>query len=528
MPIGTAAAIITGGASLASGFLGSKGAKDAAGAQAEGLRDAAKIQSDIADKQIAYSERTDAQNRADLAPWRAVGMNALARLGGYRTSQSAFGNGALGQSRGGGSQDGGFKSIGKDADGIEQYSPVAPPGSFSNAAIYYKGADGRFTMDKSTASSGGGTQAPQPAQPSPANQALIKQTQQRLQDIERQNELDGYSTASLPSNPEYARLQRELSQFQGPQASQDPQALQTGAADGVDQFYSDQDFIGGIDSTRSFNPGAEYDQAHLFNPGAEYGEADVFDPGGEFTSALNFDFDTSKLAEDPGYQFELEQGQRALTNMQRASGLRLSGRAMEDTSKFSQGLASTKVNEAFQRQLSSYGTRVSDLLRRYGVATDRYSSRQQDRARRYGVATDQYASDQSDRARRYGVATDKFNVGTSERDSAFNRLAGLAGVGQVATNQINSSASANSASVNAALRDQGAAGANAAAGIGAANANAASASAGSWNNAIQGFGAGLQANMAATQQQTNFINALDRLAPIRGGGVTGTSGYNLT
>jgi hypothetical protein len=41
---------------------------------------AAKAQKDAANQQIAYQREKDAQDRADLAPWRSTGASALARL----------------------------------------------------------------------------------------------------------------------------------------------------------------------------------------------------------------------------------------------------------------------------------------------------------------------------------------------------------------------------------------------------------------------------------------------------------------
>ena len=62
----TTAALIMGGASLASGFLGSSAAKKAAAQQAEAMRYAADLQ-----------QRQYEQTRTDLAPYRDIGYGAL-------------------------------------------------------------------------------------------------------------------------------------------------------------------------------------------------------------------------------------------------------------------------------------------------------------------------------------------------------------------------------------------------------------------------------------------------------------------
>lgn len=63
-------------------------------------------------------------------------------------------------------------------------------------------------------------------------------------------------------------------------------------------------------------------------------------------------FTGADLYDDPGFQFELEQARKAIGAQMAASGLSLSGGAMRDLSNYSQGLASTRFNEAFGRDLT--------------------------------------------------------------------------------------------------------------------------------------------------------------------------------
>lgn len=67
MAIGTAAALI-GSAAIGAGSSLISGGK------------ASKAQRDAAAQQLAYQREKDAQDRADLAPWRTTGASALARL----------------------------------------------------------------------------------------------------------------------------------------------------------------------------------------------------------------------------------------------------------------------------------------------------------------------------------------------------------------------------------------------------------------------------------------------------------------
>lgn len=53
--------------------------------------------------------------------------------------------------------------------------------------------------------------------------------------------------------------------------------------------------------------------------------------------------------QDPGYQFQLQQGQQALQNSQAAQGGVLSGAALKDLINFNQGTAATGYQNAFNR-----------------------------------------------------------------------------------------------------------------------------------------------------------------------------------
>ena len=78
MAISTAAALIMGGSAIAGGALASKGAKDAAKAQA-GATDAA-IQEQS--RQFDLNREDAQQTRNDFAPYREAGTSALGTLQG--------------------------------------------------------------------------------------------------------------------------------------------------------------------------------------------------------------------------------------------------------------------------------------------------------------------------------------------------------------------------------------------------------------------------------------------------------------
>jgi hypothetical protein len=60
-------------------------------------------------------------------------------------------------------------------------------------------------------------------------------------------------------------------------------------------------------------------------------------------------FTGADLANDPGYQFQLQQGNNAILNSRSAMGGVLSGATLKDLTSFSQGLAGTTFNDAWKR-----------------------------------------------------------------------------------------------------------------------------------------------------------------------------------
>lgn len=77
--------------------------------------------------------------------------------------------------------------------------------------------------------------------------------------------------------------------------------------------------------------------------------------GGQFTQA---DYLANK---DPGYEFQLQQGQQALQNSQAAGDGALSGAALKGLISFNQGAASTGYQNAYNRWLSSQNNTYNQL-----------------------------------------------------------------------------------------------------------------------------------------------------------------------
>jgi hypothetical protein len=71
--------------------------------------------------------------------------------------------------------------------------------------------------------------------------------------------------------------------------------------------------------------------------------------GGADNGSAVKDFSADDFTSDPGYQFRVDQGQQALERSAAARGGLMSGAALKDTARFSQGLASQDYQAAFDR-----------------------------------------------------------------------------------------------------------------------------------------------------------------------------------
>jgi hypothetical protein len=66
-------------------------------------------------------------------------------------------------------------------------------------------------------------------------------------------------------------------------------------------------------------------------------------------------FSYADYANDPAFQFEMEQGANAINHNAAARGLASSGNVLKDLTKYGQGLAATYYNDAFDRYIKGRG-----------------------------------------------------------------------------------------------------------------------------------------------------------------------------
>lgn len=73
----------------------------------------------------------------------------------------------------------------------------------------------------------------------------------------------------------------------------------------------------------------------------------------QLSQALSAGFQPGDLTQDPGYQFRLAEGNKALERRMAASGLGQSGAALKAAQEYGQGLADQTYNDAYQRWLAN-------------------------------------------------------------------------------------------------------------------------------------------------------------------------------
>ncbi len=96
------------------------------------------------------------------------------------------------------------------------------------------------------------------------------------------------------------------------------------------------------------------------------GLSQAFAPGGSL--AGSFKAPTAAEAEaTPGYQFQMQQGLKALNSSQAAQGLTASGGALKALTQYGQGLASTNYQNTYNNALQSYQTNFGNTLNGLGT-----------------------------------------------------------------------------------------------------------------------------------------------------------------
>ena len=86
---------------------------------------------------------------------------------------------------------------------------------------------------------------------------------------------------------------------------------------------------------------------------------------GEGYGSLLKPYQQSTFEEDPGYQFRLQEGNKAIENSAAARGMQLSGANLKGLQRFNSGLASQEYGNWFNRDQSLYGRHSADRDRTF-------------------------------------------------------------------------------------------------------------------------------------------------------------------
>lgn len=151
-----------------------------------------------------------------------------------------------------------------------------------------------------------------------------------------------------------------------------------------------------------------------------------------FSGNPNFKFDATDLQNDPGYQFQLNAGNEALTRAQAAQGV-TGGAALKEIDRYNQDYAGTAYNTAYQR---AQGTFEGNYSRAAGQQQQTFANTEEQAANQFSRAQSEYGT--------------QYNQFENDRNTNFNRQATLAGIGQTATQQLGAAGSnyANQAGAN--------------------------------------------------------------------------------
>jgi len=230
-----------------------------------------------------------------------------------------------------------------------------------------------------------------------------------------------------------------------------------------------------------------------------------------FQDGSRFNFDPSKIAENPNYQFVMDQALKGTNRAMAAQGKLGSGNRLIELAKVAGGIASGEVDKEFGRQYTAsgenygrgigefgikrqgeldkyninrdvYDTNRTTELAKYDMSSGVFDRNQQTDLAQFGIDENVYNKDYQLNQDSYGRELGEYGVNYQRNQDLYgrgqdrlNRLAALAGAGQTATGQ---SATAGSNMANAVGNTQ----MNNAANQG----NAAATKYGSINNAVQG------------------------------------------
>lgn len=137
------------------------------------------------------------------------------------------------------------------------------------------------------------------------------------------------------------------------------------------------------------------------------------------------------LAQDPGYQFRLQQGTQQLTNAASANGTLRGGAQQRALQSYGQQEAATEYANAFKRAgdvyATNYGVAKDTYDKAYTASRDTYTRGLNERDSQYAADTDVYGRERQGRMDTYGAAGEGWDRSGQERNADYQaRMAGAA------------------------------------------------------------------------------------------------------
>lgn len=154
------------------------------------------------------------------------------------------------------------------------------------------------------------------------------------------------------------------------------------------------------------------------NYGLQFGQPTQSQSNPNFTGNPNFSFDPSQWLNDPGYSFQLQQGQQALQRAQAAQGV-TGGAALKELDAYSQGVANSYYNQAYSRAQSTFQQNYANQANQW---QQNFANQQNLFQGNFNRAQQEYQ--------------DQYNQFENDQNTNFNREATLAGIGQTANSQL--------------------------------------------------------------------------------------------
>lgn len=198
--------------------------------------------------------------------------------------------------------------------------------------------------------------------------------------------------------------------------------------------------LGQLDTLTAPGGGLTTPYGKTFDPGKF--EGPQFKPYAEFNGGPAFKAPTgADFQNDPGYQFRLEQGQKALERSAAAKGSATGGAAIKAAQRYGQDYASNEYGNVYGRALGTYQTNFGNSLAGWNANST--------------ANTNNFATDFNSRLNQFNTNANtgqnafntNYNVWNQDQGNQFNRLASLAGMGQAAVGQLNQSGSQAAANV---------------------------------------------------------------------------------